>query len=44
MERIPLKMIGSPEHVANVVAFLASDQSDFITGETININGGTYMN
>ncbi|MGA4923350.1 SDR family oxidoreductase, partial [Bacillus subtilis] len=34
----------SPEHVANVVAFLASDQSDFITGETININGGTYMN
>lgn len=44
VERIPLKMIGSPEHVANVVAFLASDQSDFITGETININGGTYMN
>lgn len=44
IERIPLKMIGSPEHVANVVAFLASDQSDFITGETININGGTYMN
>ncbi|MCY7837644.1 SDR family NAD(P)-dependent oxidoreductase [Bacillus haynesii] len=44
VERIPLKMIGSPEHVANVVAFLASDKSDFMTGETININGGTYMN
>ncbi|EKF36355.1 3-oxoacyl-ACP reductase [Bacillus xiamenensis] len=44
LERIPLKTIGTPEQVANVVAFLASDQSDFITGETINMNGGTYMN
>nr|WP_213018500.1 3-oxoacyl-ACP reductase family protein [Bacillus safensis] len=44
LDRIPLKTIGTPEQVANVVTFLASDQSDFITGETINMNGGTYMN
>ncbi|KKK08300.1 SDR family NAD(P)-dependent oxidoreductase [Bacillus sp. L_1B0_12] len=44
LERIPLKTIGTPQQVANAVTFLASDQSDFITGETINMNGGTYMN
>lgn len=44
LERIPLKTIGTPQQVANAVTFLASDQSDFITGETINMNGGAYMN
>ncbi|AKC67345.1 SDR family NAD(P)-dependent oxidoreductase [Bacillus altitudinis] len=44
LERIPLRTIGTPQQVANAVTFLASDQSDFITGETINMNGGTYMN
>jgi len=42
--RIPLGKLGTPENVADVVLFLASGMSDFITGETININGGTYMN
>jgi 3-oxoacyl-[acyl-carrier protein] reductase len=41
---IPLGRLGMPENVADGVLFLASKMSDFITGETININGGTYMN
>ncbi len=40
---IPLKRLGKPEEVAQLVLFLASDQSSFITGETININGGRSM-
>lgn len=44
LARIPLGKLGKPQDVANAVVFLASDMSDFITGETININGGTYMN
>lgn len=43
-ERIPLGRIGCSEDVANAVLFLAGDGCNFITGETININGGTYMN
>lgn len=42
--RIPLQKLGKPQNVADSVLFLASDMADFITGETININGGTYMN
>jgi 3-oxoacyl-[acyl-carrier protein] reductase len=41
---IPLGRLGTPQDVADGVLFLASKMSDFITGETININGGTYMN
>ena len=44
MTRIPLGKLGVPQNVADAVLFLASGMSDFITGETININGGTYMN
>lgn len=42
--RIPLGKLGKSQNVADAVLFLASKMSDFITGETININGGTYMN
>lgn len=42
--RIPLHKLGTPQNVADTVLFLASSMSDFITGETINVNGGTYMN
>lgn len=42
--KIPLQKLGTPQNVADAVLFLASHMSDFITGETINVNGGTYMN
>lgn len=41
---IPLKRLGQVRDVAKTAVFLASDMSEFITGETINVNGGTYMN
>jgi 3-oxoacyl-[acyl-carrier protein] reductase len=40
---IPLKRLGQPEDVANVVLFLASPLSDYLTGLVIDINGGMYM-
>ena len=39
---IPMKRFGKPEEVADLVAFLASDQSAYITGQVISINGGLY--
>ena len=44
LEGIPLRHLGKPEDIADLAMFLASDLSGFITGESININGGTYMN
>ena len=41
--RIPMGRLGSGEDVANSVAFLSSDASSYITGETIHVNGGMYM-
>lgn len=43
VERVPLGRLGLPSEVAGLVAFLASNQSDYITGETININGGALL-
>lgn len=43
LDQIALGRLGEAEEVANVVAFLASKQASYITGETININGGMYM-
>jgi NAD(P)-dependent dehydrogenase (short-subunit alcohol dehydrogenase family) len=43
IERTPLGRIGQPEEVANVVAFLASDEASFITGATIEVSGGSSM-
>jgi 3-oxoacyl-[acyl-carrier protein] reductase len=40
---VPLGRAGTPEDVARVVAFLASDDSAYLTGETIEINGGMFM-
>ena len=43
IKQIPLNRLGNPEDIANAVAFLASPQAAYITGETINVNGGMYM-
>lgn len=42
--RVPLKRFGQPEEVANLVTFLASDDSAFISGTEINIDGGVNIN
>jgi len=42
IEKIPLGRFGSPEDVAGVVAFLASDEASYITGEVVRVNGGIY--
>lgn len=39
----PLRRLALAKDIANAIGFLASDQSDFITGETIRINGGQFM-
>lgn len=42
-QSIPLGRFGTPEDVANAVVFLASKESDYITGQVFHINGGMYM-
>jgi len=43
IKEIPLGRFGEPEEVANLVYFLCSPDSSYITGQTIHINGGLYM-
>jgi 3-oxoacyl-[acyl-carrier protein] reductase len=43
IERIPLGRLGSPQDVAHAVAFLASPEAAYITGATLHVNGGMYM-
>ncbi|TWB20331.1 3-oxoacyl-[acyl-carrier-protein] reductase [Nitrospirillum amazonense] len=40
---IPAKRLAQPEEIARAVAFLAADDTGFITGETLSVNGGKYM-
>jgi len=42
--RTPMKRPGRPENIAAAVAFLASDDADYITGHTLSVNGGRYLN
>ena len=42
-KKIPLKRMGTPQDVANVVKFLASSDSSYITGQVIHIDGGMLM-
>ncbi|MAG20869.1 MAG: 3-oxoacyl-[acyl-carrier-protein] reductase [Candidatus Marinimicrobia bacterium] len=43
INQIPLQRIGSPDDVAQLVSFIASDEAGYITGQTISVNGGLYM-
>ncbi|MEG1870412.1 MAG: 3-oxoacyl-[acyl-carrier-protein] reductase [Peptostreptococcaceae bacterium] len=44
IQSIPMKKIGEPKEVANLVLFLASELSDYITGQVISVDGGMVMN
>ncbi|WP_207385880.1 3-oxoacyl-ACP reductase FabG [Legionella bozemanae] len=43
LKRIPMRKLGEPGDIAEAVAFLASESAKYITGETIHVNGGMYM-
>jgi 3-oxoacyl-[acyl-carrier protein] reductase len=43
VKQIPLGRVGTPDDVANAVAFLASDEAAYITGHVLNVNGGMLM-
>ena len=44
LTQIPLARLGAPEDIANAVAFLAGPQGSYITGSTLHVNGGMFMN
>ena len=43
LSRIPMSRFGKPEDIANLVYFLSSDESSYITGQNYHINGGMLM-
>ncbi len=43
LSSIPLRRLATPEEVASVVVFLASDESSYVTGITVDVNGGRYL-
>ena len=42
-DQIPLGRLGSSQEVAELIYFLSSEEANYITGQTIHINGGLYM-
>ena len=43
ISKIPSARLGEPDDIANAVVFLCSNQSSYINGETLHVNGGMYM-
>jgi 3-oxoacyl-[acyl-carrier protein] reductase len=43
LKQVPLTRLGTPEDVANVVLFLCTDDSSYVTGQVISIDGGLFM-
>ncbi len=43
LENIPLRRVGKPSDIAHAVAFLASDEAEYITGQVLSVNGGLYI-
>lgn len=43
LQAIPMKRVGKPKDVADAIAFLISDSANYMTGQTLHINGGMYM-
>ncbi|WP_107852455.1 3-oxoacyl-ACP reductase FabG [Oceanimonas marisflavi] len=43
LSQVPAQRLGDPKEIASAVAFLASDEAGYITGETLHVNGGMYM-
>lgn len=44
LTNVPVNRLGEPEEIAGAVSFLASQDAAYVTGETLNVNGGMYMN
>lgn len=44
LAQIPLERLGQPQEIADAVAFLAGDKAAYVTGNTLHVNGGMYMN
>lgn len=44
LEKIPVKRLGAAQDIAHACVFLASDWADYVTGNTLHVNGGMYMN
>jgi 2-hydroxycyclohexanecarboxyl-CoA dehydrogenase len=43
LKSVPVGRFGEPEDIGNAVAWLASEESSYITGQTIGVNGGRYL-